>query len=182
MKDKDIQNLTFREIVEAHQKRVINICYRFTANAEDAEDIAQDVFIEVYNSLGKFKAESSLTTWIYRIAVNKSLDYIKSRNRKKRFSFARQSNEEELINIPSNVPDPSVTIDDETRRKILNKALAELPDKQRTAITLNKFEDMSNSEIAEIMNLKINAVDALIFRAKQNLQKKLYKYYKNYFK
>lgn len=181
MEDKE-RELSFKEIVDAHQSKVINICYRFTSNVQDAEDISQDVFIEVYHSLDKFRAEASLSTWIYRIAVNKSLDFIKSKKRKKRFSFGKQTDSDELDNLPSDSPDPSAQIDDNTRRKFLAKALDDLPDKQRTAITLNKFENMSNSEIAGIMKIKVNAVDALLHRARQNLQKKLEKYYKNYFK
>ena len=175
-----VKDISFKEIVDDHQKKVINICYRFTSNIHDAEDISQEVFIEVYHSLNKFRSESKLSTWIYRIAVNKSLDFMKSKKRKKRFSFGKQADEEVLANIPANEPDPATLFDDDLRRKILKKVLGELPDKQRIAITLNKFEGMSNSEIAEILKVQVNAVDSLIFRAKQNLQKKLYNFYRNY--
>ena len=74
----------FAALVSAHQKTVLNICYRFLLNKEDAEDIAQEVFIEVYHSIHKFRGDSALSTWIYRIATTKSLDEIKRKNRQKR--------------------------------------------------------------------------------------------------
>ncbi len=178
---KDKNQEIFRLFVEAWQQKIINTCLGFTNNFEDAQDLAQEVFIEVYNSIEKFRGDSMLSTWIYRITVNKSINYIKKRKRNKFISlFFNESDSNSNIvdsfeNWENNVDDYMVQNE---RRKILHKALQSLPEKQRIAFTLHKIEDVSYKNIAEIMELSITSVESLIHRAKINLQKKLLKYYK----
>ncbi|MEJ2744422.1 MAG: RNA polymerase sigma factor [bacterium] len=169
----------FRRLVELHQERVVNTCYRFVFVREDAEDIAQEVFLEVHRSISGFRGESKLSTWIYRIAVAKSLDFIRRRNRKKRFAFMRAlmgaDRIERLPAPPSSIPD--VEIERRERYRILQEALNALPENQRTAITLSKYHDFSGKEIAEVMGTTLPAVDGLIHRAKAKLRKRLCRYY-----
>ena len=161
----------FAEMVAAYQKTVINICYRFLLNKEDAEDISQEVFIEAYHSIRDFRGESKLGTWLYRIAVSKSLDEIKKRNRKKRISSVGKTLGIEFIsNLLVGNDGPDKTMEENEGYSTLLKTLGRLPENQRIALTLSKIEDYSNSDIAEIMEVSLTAVDSLIYRAKQNLK------------
>lgn len=177
---KDGNPEAFKRLVELHQELVINICYRFVFIREDAEDIAQEVFIKVYRSISDFRGESKLSTWIYRIAVAKSLDFIRRINRRKRFGFIQTligiDNQIEKLPAPrSSLPDAEM--ERRERYRVLQHALGILPENQRMAITLSKYHDFSNKEIAEILGTTVSAVDALLHRAKNNLRKRLYRYY-----
>ena len=174
----------FQSIVENLQEKVRNTCFRYVNNVEDADDIAQEVFIQVYESMTHFREESQISTWVYRIAVNKSLDFIRSKKRKKRFgqltSLFRSTEEgEEIVEIPS-YGTPQQELEDKERKAILDLALSKLPDNQKTVIILSKYEGFSNKEITEIMNMSLSAVEALMHRAKKNLQKQLKDYFEKH--
>ena len=170
----------FRLLVEKYQDKVRHTCFRYVNNVDDADDLAQEVFIQVFESLSHFREEAQISTWIYRIAVNKSLDFIRSKNRKKRFahltSLFRFGEDEEIIEIPS-YDSPDKELDDKERKEVLDFALNKLSDNQKTAIVLSKYEGFSNAEIAKIMDLSLSAVEALMHRAKKNLHKELYNYF-----
>lgn len=173
-------HLDFQSIVETHQEKVRNTCFRFVKNPDDADELAQDVFVQVYESLSHFREESELSTWIYRIAVNKSLDFIRKKNRKKRFAqlttlFGFGEEKEEII-IPID-DNPHQDLENKERKQILQSAIDKLPENQRKAITLSKYEGFSNKEIVSIMKLSLSSVESLIHRAKKNLHKQLYDYY-----
>jgi RNA polymerase sigma-70 factor (ECF subfamily) len=173
----------FKIVVEKYQRYVLNTCYRFVNSEETAEDLAQEVFIQLFLSIKDFRGGSKLSTWIYRIAVTKSLDHLKKIRRKKRFAvIKRLFGEDEMEEkIPShNDSDPAGELDKKERMKVLNMALDTLPESQRIAFTLSKYDEMSYKEIAEILGTTISAVESLIHRAKNNLQKKLYNYYKKH--
>jgi RNA polymerase sigma-70 factor (ECF subfamily) len=173
----------FESIVLSLQEKVRNTCFRYVNNVEDADDIAQEVFIQVYESMNHFREESQLSTWVYRIAVNKSLDFIRSKKRKKRFaqltSLFRSDDEESTIEIPS-YGTPEQELEEKERKKILDLAISKLPENQKTAIILSKYENFSNKEITDIMDLSLSAVEALMHRAKNNLQKQLKDYFEKH--
>ena len=162
----------FKQIVDSYGNQVLNICNKFLNNSEDSKDVSQEVFIEVYNSLNKFREESKLSTWIYRIAVNKSLDFLKKQKRQKRFAIFKDFSGKEKEGI-SDMLTPHSILEESERWKILNKALSCLPAKQLKAITLSRIDSLSSKQIADIMKIKNSAVDMLVSRAKQNLRKKL---------
>lgn len=172
--------MDFESIVKQNQEKVRNICFRYVNNVDDADDIAQEVFIQVFESISHFREEAQISTWIYRIAVNKSLDFIRSKNRKKRFaqltSLFKSDEEESIIEIPS-FETPDKELDKKERREVVNFALNKLPENQKTVIVLSKYEGFSNSEISKIMDLSLSAVEALMHRAKKNLHKELYNYF-----
>ncbi len=171
----------FKKVVDEFQKYVLNTCYRFVNVKEIAEDLTQDVFIEVYRSIKNFRGESKLSTWIYRIAVTKSLDYLKAQKRKKRFAYLKSifGDEELEKQLPmNNVTNPDTILENKNRIEILMNALSTLPESQRVAFTLSKYDELSYKEIAEILGTTIPSVESLIHRAKKNLKKKLYTYYK----
>ncbi len=173
----------FRLLVDTYQKFVLNSCYKFVYNRETAEDLTQDVFIEVYRSINLFRADSKLSTWIYRISITKSLDYLKGQKRKKRFAILKslfgEDEVEERISAPDN-NSPDKILENNDRLKVLSWALNKLPENQRIAFTLSKSDEISYKEISEVLGVSVSSVESLIHRAKQNLKKKLYSYYKKH--
>jgi RNA polymerase sigma-70 factor (ECF subfamily) len=172
----------FKQLVENYQKLVVNTCFGMVHNTEDAEDIAQEVFIEVFRSIQNFRADSKITTWLYRIAVNRSLNFIRDNKRKKWVHSIEElvkgisGQVGEIQNI--NNETPVSELENSQRAKILHAAIDSLPENQKAAFTLNKYEDLSYKEISEVMNLSVSSVESLIHRAKIKLQEKLYLCYK----
>ena len=172
----------FKQLVEKYQKLVVNTCFGMVHNTEDAEDIAQEVFIEVFRSIHKFRADAKISTWLYRIAVNRSLNFIRD-NKKRRwfqsFEDSVQAKNRELQNIISPKTDqPEFRLENKQRAILLHEAIDSLVQNQKIAFTLSKYEDLSYQEISEVMDLSVSSVESLLHRAKKNLQKKLYKCYK----
>ncbi|MBA3665509.1 MAG: sigma-70 family RNA polymerase sigma factor [Bacteroidetes bacterium] len=164
----------FARLVALNRSRVLNICYRFLLNKEDAEDIAQEVFITVYHSLKNFRGDSQLSTWIYRIATTKSLDELKKQKRKKRISsLGKTLGIEEVSNWIVGNDRPDKTLEDQEGYALLMKALDQLPENQRVALTLSKVEGYTVSEVAAIMQTTESAVESLLSRAKINLRTNL---------
>ncbi len=161
---------SFRLMVNQYRQTVVNVCYRIMLNTEDAEDIAQEVFIEVFFSIKKFRGFSKLSTWIHRIAVSKCLDEIKKRSRKKRIAmFGKTTGLDEVVHwLSGNDFADSRIIQSEELEK-LNIALNKLPENQRIALALSKIEGLSNTEISEILEKSVSSIDSMVFRAKQNL-------------
>ncbi len=151
-----------------------NLALQYTQQTEDAEEITQDVFLAIHQSMGSFKNEAKLSTWIYRIAIHKSLDFLKAKQRKKRFRFFtslfyENSNEIKYDNITFD--HPGIDLEFKEKFQELFGAINLLGEKQRTAFILNKIDQKKQGEIAAIMGLTEKAVDSLIQRAKQNVIK-----------
>lgn len=177
---KDGDDDAFRLVVEKYQKLVLNCSYKFLRSRESAEDLTQEVFLEVFESIGSFRGTARLSTWIYRIAVTKSLNRIKHHKRKKRFamlvSLFDHEEAEERLAAPEHTG-PHHQLENQERANILHEALSKLPDNQRVAFTLSKYDEMSYEEIALVMNTTIPSIESLIHRAKANLKTLLMTYY-----
>jgi RNA polymerase sigma-70 factor (ECF subfamily) len=171
----------FRKIVESWQDLVYNTAIGIVQNAEDAEDVAQEVFIQVYESIQQFKGESKLSTWLYRITISKAMDHIRRKNRKKRFAFVKNlfTDQNEAVIHPPDFNHPGVILDNREKSASLMKAVAQLPENQRIAFTLHKIEGLSYQEISEVMNTTVSSVESLMHRAKSNLKKNLEIFYKH---
>ncbi len=170
----------FRDMVVKYQGLVINTCYGFLHNTNDAQDIAQEVFIEVFKSISKFRNESKLSTWLYRISVNKSLNFIRD-NKKNSWLQSLDllfEKEKSLKEIQPDYENPEEIMEKEEKSQIVYKAIDDLPENQRIAFTLYKFENLSYKEIAEVMDISLSSIESLLFRAKKNLQHKLFNLYK----
>jgi RNA polymerase sigma-70 factor (ECF subfamily) len=164
----------FKELLRLHSGRVINTCHRFLLNRQDAEDISQEVFLEVFQSIHTFSGHAKLSTWIYRIAVTKSLDELKKRKRKKRISsIGRMLQLDQVSDWISGGTMPDQEIQDEEQFGEISRALSSLPDNQRIAFTLSKIEGYSNDEIAEIMKTTKVAVESLVSRARKKVKNRL---------
>lgn len=174
----DKKEEAFRFLIESYGDRVHNTILSIIQNKEDTEDLTQEVFVEIYNSISKFKGESQLYTWVYRIATSKALDLLRKRKAKKRFAFITSiySNEEEEMEI-GDFNHPGIIIENKERAKILFDVMNQLSDNQKAAFTLSQIENLSYKEIAEVMKLSVSSVESLIFRAKSNLKKILKDYY-----
>jgi RNA polymerase sigma factor (sigma-70 family) len=163
----------FEELFSMFKDRVFNTALGYVQNREDAEEITQDVFVEVYRSINKFKGKSGIGTWIYRITVNKSLDRIKHRKRKKRFAFLTSlfdTESGELIHQPVEFNHPGVEAESKEKAKYLFDAINRLPENQRTAFILTEIEGLSHAEAGEVMNKTAKAVESLLRRAKEGLR------------
>lgn len=162
----------FEMLLREQQTRIVNVAYSLLHNREDAEEVAQDVFIEVYRSIANFRGDSKLSTWLYRIAVNKALNY-RRRKRTSLIAYFEQMMLSGGLQIEDSSPLPDAKLVAEERTKILHKAIDALPEKQRIAFTLQKYEDLSQEEIAEVMQTTVSAVESHLYRAKRELQKTL---------
>lgn len=174
---KNADEAAFRYLVETYKDRVYNTVISIVQNPEDAEDVTQEVFIQVYRSVGTFKGESKISTWLYRIATTRSLDLLRSRKSKKRFGFIQRlfgEGNEPVFEIPD-YNHPGIALDRKENAARLFKAIRQLPENQKIAFTLHKMEDLSYQEISEVMKTTVPAVESLLHRARLNLRKMLEK-------
>lgn len=169
----------FKELVETWQNMVFNTALGIVQNFEDAEDVAQEVFVQAFQSIEGFKGESKLSTWIYRITITKALDHEKKKKRKKRFAYMKS-----LLGLEGQpvfeIPDfnhPGVKLDNKENARVLFAAINKLPTQQKIAFTLNKVEGLSYKEISEVMETTLASVESLMHRAKNNLKKSLEGYF-----
>jgi RNA polymerase sigma-70 factor (ECF subfamily) len=162
--------MTLELLYEKYARQVYNLALQYVQNVNDAEEITQDVFLAAHKSLDKFRAEANYGTWIYRITINKSLDFLKAKKRKKRFFwFTDELNENDSIEFNH----PGVLMENQEETAFIFSCINELPDNQKTALILNKIEQLHIAEIAGIMEVSVKAVESLVQRAKANLSKKI---------
>jgi RNA polymerase sigma-70 factor, ECF subfamily len=169
------------EFVNRHYAKIISVCFHFVKNQTDAEDLAQEVFLELFASIGSFRQKSQLSTWMYRIAVNKSINHLKKRNLASLFDrlnpFSQAGADHMAFSSPVKEP-----FQDKDHKYLLEKSIGSLPENQRIAFVLCKYDDFSYQEISEIMNVSLSSVESLVHRAKINLQKKLLSHFPEYSK
>jgi RNA polymerase sigma factor (sigma-70 family) len=168
----------FRSLVEQYQDLVYNTALGIVQNESDAEDVAQEVFIQVFRSIGTFKSEAKLSTWIYRITTTRALDLLRARKSKKRFGLLKRLWETEEESPVENISDfnhPGVSLESKEEAAQLMTAIAQLPENQKVAFVLHKLEGLSYLEIAEVMGNTLPAVESLMHRARLNLRKILEK-------
>ena len=171
----------FTKLYNEYSVLIYNVALNYLQNVEDAEEITQDIFIQLHSSLNKFQEKSTLKTWIYRITINKCLDFIKHKKSQKRFFiFGKKSqNKLELLNI-SNFEHPGIVLENKEKAALLFGIINELGENQKTAFLLSKVDGLSNPEIATIMKLSVSAVESLVFRAKVILKEKIANKFEEY--
>lgn len=161
----------FLTIYHTHKGLVYNLALQYVLSIEDAEEITQDVFVKVYEKYPTYRNDASLKTWIYRITINQSLDFLKSKKAQKRgffFDHIALDNPESNIQLPT-FNHPGVVLEQKERLEELLKAIYRLPENQKTVIILTKIEQNSIKEVAEIMDLSEKSIESLFQRAKKNL-------------
>jgi RNA polymerase sigma-70 factor (ECF subfamily) len=173
----------YSQLLDDYQQKVFGTCISFVPNREDAEDIAQEVFLEVFKSISNFKGDSKLSTWIYRIATNKSLEFIRKKNTKKRFAFMQAIMGNEIpidkTSYFTEFDHPGILLENKEKSATIFKAINTLPENQRVIFTLAKIDGKSYQEIVEITGKSLASVESILFRAKKGLQVKLENFYKN---
>lgn len=174
----------FKVIVEQWQDMVYNTILGIVQNETEAEDLAQDVFIKVFEKISTFKGDSKFSTWLYRIATTTALDHLRSKKRKKRFGFLQSlggggTEEKEQV---ADFHHPGISLDNKERSAVLFKAIAALPENQKAAYTLHKLEGLSYRDVSEVLNTTVSAVESLMSRANQNLRKQLEEYYNKHYR
>jgi RNA polymerase sigma-70 factor (ECF subfamily) len=160
-KDGDME--AFEHLFSRHTRAMINFAYRFVRNREIAEELAQEIFLRVYQGAGRYEAQAKFTTWLYRVATNVCLNEV----RKAQFKADRRSPEEEAGSIPD------MSLEKQAMSRAIKRALGQLPENQRVAFILNKYQELSYVEVAGIMAISAKAVKSLIHRAKEALAEKL---------
>lgn len=170
----------FKALFDCHVNTVMNICYKMIGNREEAEDVCQEVFFKVYKSIGTFKHRSKFSTWIFRIAVNLSLNHLRKKKKLSRISLSKQNahiNSEILDSLSASSMDrPDVFFEQKEKEKIVWNAVHSLPANQRVVLILQKYEGFSGKEIAKILDCSLSSVQSRLYRAKENLYKKLLPY------
>lgn len=166
----------FRALVESHSDRVLNTCMSFVPDLHEAQDLTQEVFVEVFRSIGRFRFDASLSTWIYRIACNKALEHLRKRNRLKRRAFFKRLiglDDPAGQQIADQMNHPGIALEDKERAELLYRHLDGLPEQQKNALLLHKVEGLSHLEISDVLQVSIPAVEGLIHRAKKKLRASL---------
>jgi RNA polymerase sigma factor (sigma-70 family) len=165
----------FRTVVDTWQHMVYNTILSMVQNTADAEELTQDVFVQVFRSAGSFKGDSKLSTWLYRIAIRKALDHERKKKTKKRLAFLNWLSKE---TAEEQVPDfhhPGVALEQKEEAALLFRLIGELPEKQRLVFTLAKTEGLPVQEIAAVLGISTGAAESLLFRARNTLQQLLKK-------
>jgi RNA polymerase sigma-70 factor (ECF subfamily) len=166
----------FEILVTRHQTPVLNLIYRFLGDRAQAKDLAQEVFLRVWQSAKTYEPKAKFTTWIYRIATNLCLNELKTARRRKWFPFYRSEESHENA-AEDTYSDDSPTAEDlllsKERSRQISEALQDLPENQRMALVLKRYDDLSYQEIAQILGCSVSAVESLLVRAKRTLQEKL---------
>jgi RNA polymerase sigma-70 factor (ECF subfamily) len=171
----------FRLLIDQHKASCYRVALGFVRSRQDAEDIVQEAFITAFETIADFKADCALSTWMHRITVSRSLDFLRKKKRKKRFAliFSLFNEKNELITDPADPIHPGIQAEDAEQSRLLFAAIDALPEQQRIAFLLNKVDMLSVQETADTMNLSYKAVESLLSRARMNLKKKLYSYYRS---
>jgi RNA polymerase sigma-70 factor (ECF subfamily) len=171
LKFKQGDKFAFRQLVEKYQDSVINTGYRFLRNKEEAEEVAQEVFLKVYLSANTYQPKTKFSTWLFKIVVNSCLNKLRD---KKKFSLSQL--DEDLHASSENQPDKS--LEQEELRMLVRNAVDSLPENQRTVILLNQYENFSYQDMARILDCSVSAIESRLFRAKESLRTKLSQYIK----
>ena len=156
----------FDALVTRHRRSVYQVCYRFVNHHEDAADLTQDTFVRAWKALGTFRGQARFSTWLYRIAVNVSLNRVSLKTPK------TEVVDFDLV-ADSRQPPPDAALDAEARRVMVRRAVQSLPPRQRAALILRTYHDLSHQEVAAIVGTSVGAVKANVFHALANLRKRL---------
>jgi RNA polymerase sigma-70 factor (ECF subfamily) len=166
----------FEMLVQRHQTSVLNLVYRYVGDRTKAKDLAQEVFIRVWRAANRYEPEAKFTTWIYRITANLCLNELKSVKGKKLVQLEIEEEKRKGVDYETH-SDASRSPEDrllaEERSRQISEALQCLPENQRMALILKRYDNLSYDEIAKVLGCSISAVESLLVRAKRNIQEKL---------
>lgn len=159
---------TFEELIRQYEKKVYTLCFRMCGNSEDAEEAAQDAFLALWRGIDRFRQESSLSTWIYRLATNACIDTL--RRRKKQSGSVSLDDEELFVDAVDTSPQPQETVEHRETQKLLQEGLSALPEEYRKVLILREIEGLSYTEIAESASIELGTVKSRISRGRSLLR------------
>lgn len=165
----------FEQLLLTYQTPIYNLCLRMTGNPEDAADMTQESFLKAWRSLEGFHFESAFSTWLYRLASNTCLDFLRSVKRRKQFSLTMEDadGETQLLDLPDPAPTPEASLLSAEESALLAAAMRQLDPEQQRILTLRVVNDLSYTEIAAVLDIKEGTVKSRLARARENLRKKL---------
>ena len=165
----------FRTLVARYQDRVYATAFSLLRSAEEAEDVAQEVFVEVYQTVARFRGEAALSTWLYRLAASRALQHRRRLSAKKRFAYFTSllGFNNQVLHEPPDHAHPLALLEGAQQLHLLLAHIGRLPGAQQIAFTLRHEQELSYEEIAAVLNTTISAVESLLFRARQTLRRHL---------
>ena len=168
----------FRELVETHQQRVIGTVARMIGDPNDAEDLAQQIFVRVWKSAPRWEPTAKFTTWLYTILRNLVFNECRRRARHRTTSLDAATDDEDHPQqfADGNVKSPDTTLLDAEMQDAIERAIQELPEAPRMAVIMRRYQDVSYEEIGEVLELTVPAVKSLLFRARTDLRERLRRY------
>jgi len=167
---------SFQKLIDLYKSRIYGIAYQIIGNSDDAEDIAQEVFLRLYRSLKKYDARHLFSTWLYRMTVNLAIDY---RRRNARHNNISIDAVEGQSNLPGNRANPDTELEKTEFKGIIKKITENLAENQRKVFILRDMQEFSVEEIAKILECRQSTVRVHLARARANVKKALYEYYPN---
>lgn len=167
------EEVAFRTLVERYQNRIYRIVFSLLRNAEEAEDVAQEVFVEVHQTITRFRGEASLSTWLYRLATSRALKNLRRARAKKRFAYLTSllGFDNAVLHEPPDHAHPQALLEGQQQLQLLLAHIARLPESQQVAFTLRHEQELSYERIAAVLDTTVPAVESLLFRARQTLRK-----------
>ena len=171
----------FDELVERYHGKIYGLTYNMTSNREDAEDLTQEVFVKAYQALPRFKGKSSFYTWLYRIAVNKTINYRKKRNRKRALSldqFDQEIKTDEVYHDLTSKGSPLRNVSLTELQKKMNEALLTLSEKHRTVVVMHDMQGIPHEEIAKVVGASVGTIRSRLFYARRQMQAELAEFVK----
>lgn len=171
----------FDELVNRYHGKIYALTYNMTSNREDAEDLTQEVFVKAFEALPRFRGNSSFYTWLYRIAVNKTINYRKKRNRKRALSLDQFDQEIKLDDVYHHLTtkgSPLRNISLSELQEKLNEALQNLSEKHRTVVVMHDMQGVPHAEIAKIVKASVGTVRSRLFYARRQMQTELMEFMK----
>ncbi len=170
-------NSAMRDLIFRYQDLVLNTCYKVLQSREDAQDIAQEVFIETYRSAVNLRNEENISFWLYRISLNKSINYLK---RSQNILFRSIQQIESIFRhdspgsspVPHSDDNPGESLEASERQQMLSAAVAALPARQQKAFVLYYYEELTYKEISAVLGLSASSVESLLVRARENVRKR----------
>lgn len=180
MQDEDVIRLVlngraeaYSILVDRYKNMIYDLCYKYTYDYTEAQDLSQEIFLKVYKKLDSFKYSSSFSTWLYRVGVNTCIDW--TRKNKKNSSIVSIDEDEYIDRLPSQGPNPEEAVVSGERLELLRNAIQSLPEKYKTVVILYNYKNLSCSEISDILGIPVKTIETRLYRAKKALRDKLLK-------
>ncbi|AEE91753.1 RNA polymerase, sigma-24 subunit, ECF subfamily [Tepidanaerobacter acetatoxydans Re1] len=162
----------FEDLISGYEKKVYNTAYRFFNNAEDAMDVSQEIFIKIFTSLRRFREDSSFSTWLYRIAVNTCIDFLRKK-REDVFPIKEEIAMDDKIKLGFQTELPEEFVEKQETKQAIMKAISTLPEEQRICIILRDVQGFSYTEISDILSCSLGTVKSRLFRGRRALKENL---------